>query len=188
MNKMLGKDGKKYGKAPAIVLSNPKYSRNVGAVIRAASCFGVDQVWFTGNRVQLEDGHRLPREERMRGYSKVEMFQYDYPFEQFPDAIPVAIELVPGSEMLPQFEHPDNAIYVFGPEDGHLPQVSMRHCHRFVSIPTYHCTNLAAAVYLVLYDRLVKRQASVKERILSAVDMLQEDRVWTKFGEEDELG
>jgi hypothetical protein len=30
-------------------------------------------------------------------------------------------------------------------------------CHRFLVIPTRHCTNLSAAVYTVLYDRHAKR-------------------------------
>lgn len=92
----------------------------------------------------------------MKGYADVEMRQYDYPFDQFDRVVPVAVELVPGAESLVDFEHPENAIYVFGPEDGSLTSVTLRHCHRFVKIPTRHCVNLAAAVYLVLYDRMVK--------------------------------
>ena len=37
-----------------------------------------------------------------------------------------------------------------------IPQVTLKNCHRFVVIPTKHCVNLAAAVYLVLYDRQMK--------------------------------
>jgi tRNA(Leu) C34 or U34 (ribose-2'-O)-methylase TrmL len=144
------------GKTPAIALVNPKYPHNVGAAVRAASCFGAKQVWWTGERVRLDTKKRLPREERMKGYQDVEMVHFDHVFEQFPRVTPVAIELRPGSETLPLFEHPDNALYVFGPEDGSIPSVVLQHCHRFVVIPTRHCINLAAAVYLVLYDRLVK--------------------------------
>ena len=32
----------------------------------------------------------------------------------------------------------------------------LKHCHRFIVIPSRHCVNLAAAVYLVLYDRAAK--------------------------------
>src|SRR5262249_35205478 len=55
------------GRPPAVVLINPKYPHNVGAAVRAASCYGIEQVWFTGDRVQLvgERRFRLPREERM---------------------------------------------------------------------------------------------------------------------------
>jgi hypothetical protein len=43
-------------------------------------------------------------------------------------------------------------------------------------IPTQHCVNLAAATYLVLYDRLVKRQELGLEPILPSYEVLDEDR------------
>ncbi len=155
---MSGRTRPAIGFPPAVVLINPKYGHNVGAVVRAASCFGIGQVWFTGDRVRLDaaKGERLPREERMKGYADVELRQHDRPFDRFSDAVPVAVELRPGAERLHEFEHPENAVYVFGPEDGSLRKETVRHCHRFVVIPTRHCVNLAAAVYLVLYDRLTK--------------------------------
>jgi tRNA(Leu) C34 or U34 (ribose-2'-O)-methylase TrmL len=156
--KNIGKNYPKVGVPPAVILCNPKYPRNVGAVIRACSCYGVKQLWYTGNRFKLDDSQRLPREERMRGYAEVEVFQYDYPFDLFEGAIPVAIEVRPGSEPLPTFEHQPNMVYVFGPEDGSISSTMLQHCHRFVSIPTRHCTNLSAAVYTVLYDRQAKLQ------------------------------
>jgi tRNA(Leu) C34 or U34 (ribose-2'-O)-methylase TrmL len=61
------------GMAPAVGLVDPKFPHNVGAAVRAASCYGIGQVWFTGNRVPLDASrrYRLPREERMRGYKDV---------------------------------------------------------------------------------------------------------------------
>ena len=178
-----GKNMKAEGVAPAIALFNPKYPHNVGAVVRAASCFGIPQVWFSGNRVSLEgDGkkYRLPREERMRGYNEVELRQYDYFFDQFgKDVVPVAIELRPNAESLPFFEHPEKALYVFGPEDGGLNRMALGKCHRFVVIPTKHCTNLSAAVYLVLYDRYLKRIQQGLEEPVHISEMLNENRVWT---------
>jgi tRNA(Leu) C34 or U34 (ribose-2'-O)-methylase TrmL len=46
---------------------------------------------------------------------------------------------------------------VFGPEDGSLDRAVLAQYHRFLVIPTEHCTNLSAAVYTVLYDRHAKR-------------------------------
>jgi len=59
---------------------------------------------------------------------------------------------------------------------GSIPQVCLRHCHRFIVIPTHHCVNLSAAVYLILYDRLVKRQAAGLEPVLPMDDVLREQR------------
>jgi len=155
------------GQPPAVALVNPKYPHNVGAAVRAASCYGVRQVWFTGDRVRIDGDRRevrLPREERMRGYAEVEIRHGDYFFDAFGDAVPVAVELRPAAERLITFEHPENALYVFGPEDGSLSRVTLARCHRFVVIPTRHCTNLSAAVYTVLYDRHAKRVMAGLER------------------------
>ena len=141
------------GKTPAVVLINPKYPHNVGAAVRAASCFGAKQVWWTADRVKLDTakGQRLPREERMKGYRDVEMINYDYPFMMFPKGVtPVAVEFRNNTENIYDFEHPENPVYVFGPEDGSLARVHYKLCHRRVWIPTKHCLNLAAAVAITL--------------------------------------
>jgi tRNA(Leu) C34 or U34 (ribose-2'-O)-methylase TrmL len=174
-----GKHAAPVGVTPAIALINPKYGHNVGAAIRAASCYDVKQVFWTGNRVRqdLEAKQRLPREERMKGYGSVEAIELDYFFNAFPQGtVPVAIELTPGAEQLPMFEHPENALYVFGPEDGSIPGKTLQHCHRFVTIPTHHCLNLATAVATVLYDRRCKRQLAGLEKIVPMDEMLHEDR------------
>jgi tRNA(Leu) C34 or U34 (ribose-2'-O)-methylase TrmL len=153
------------GRPPAIILIDPKFPHNVGAAVRAASCYGIGQVWFTGDRVQLvgERRFRLPREERMRGYQEVELRHSDQPFDAFETAVPVAVELRGNAESLIDFPHPDGAVYVLGPEDGSLDRAVLALCHRFVVIPTRHCTNLAAAVYTVLYDRHAKRVRAGQE-------------------------
>ena len=149
------------GTAPSVVLINPKFAHNVGAALRACSCFGIEQLVYTGDRIEgdLALKKRLPREERMKGYRDVELAACDYPFERLPeDAVPVAVELREGSIPLTFFEHPEKAVYIFGPEDGSLRNVQVRECHHFVVIPSAHCLNLAAAVNVVLYDRRAKRQ------------------------------
>lgn len=154
----------------SVILWNPKYAHNVGTILRACSCWGAGCLMLFGNRVELEENpiKRLPREERMKGYADVSIVNYQRPFDLIPDEYtPVAVELVPGTETLTQFEHPEKAIYVFGPEDGSLNTVALRLCHRFVAIPSRHCLNLAASVYTVLYDRFAKTNpyATVQETL-----------------------
>lgn len=142
-----------------IILINPRFPHNVGAAVRAAACYGFDTVLFTGSRVKkiIDEDGRLPREERLREYQSVDWHQTDRPFDELPSGVtPVAVELVPGAEYLPYFEHPEKVAYVFGPEDGTLDRGVLGQCHRFVRIPSRFCLNLAAAVNVVLYDRLVK--------------------------------
>jgi tRNA(Leu) C34 or U34 (ribose-2'-O)-methylase TrmL len=166
---------------PAIVMLDPRYPHNVGAAVRACSCFGTKQVWLTGKRVAEEvwDAKRLPREERMKGFADVSLILEDRPFDHFDrDAVPVAIELLPNSENLFQFEHPEKAVYVFGPEDGSIPGSARARCHRRIFIPTKHCTNLAAAVYLVLYDRLFKEHLAGNLDLGRIQDIVNEPRGW----------
>jgi tRNA(Leu) C34 or U34 (ribose-2'-O)-methylase TrmL len=102
----------------------------------------------------------------------------------------VCIEVLDNAECLTTFTHPTNPVYVFGPEDGSVPPVIRRHCHKFVYIPAYHCLNLSAAVDVVLYDRMAKRQLSGEEPMLPMSEMLREDRgvseVLSKIGWEGE--
>lgn len=149
-------------------LVNPKYPHNVGAALRAAACWGGDRVVWSGDRMAtaIRDLKRLPREERMKGYRSVVLERDDNFVRQELDLIPVAVELRQNSESLLTFEHPENALYVFGPEDGSLPRQVLSLCHRFVSLPSAHCLNLAAAVNVVLYDRYAKRvEAGLEDRV-----------------------
>jgi tRNA(Leu) C34 or U34 (ribose-2'-O)-methylase TrmL len=95
----------------------------------------------------------------MKDYKDVKIVHDEYPFNRFPDWVtPVAVERRHNSENLNYFEHPENAVYVFGPEDGSIIQVFLKHCHRFVVIPSKHCLNLAAAVNVILYHRQMKQE------------------------------
>lgn len=162
-------------RGPAVILCNPKFPHNVGTIIRACSCYGIKTLIYSGNRVSIDhrEVSRLPREERMKGYHDVTVINYDLPFDILaPGSIPIAIELLEKCETLPLFSHPGHqAVYVFGPEDGSIPGVWLRHCHRFVSIPARHCLNLAAAVYTVLYARQAQHMPSAH-----AMDLLNEER------------
>lgn len=153
----------------AVLLIDPKYPHNVGGVLRACAVFDAIRLVWTGDRVPAPEtwpkGARLPREERMKAYRKVKVGQGAQN-----DAVstlaawgytPVAVELRDGAEDLREFVHPAQALYVFGPEDGSIPKGVLTVCHRFVRIPSDGCLNLAAAVNVVLYDRLSKTTAPV---------------------------
>lgn len=153
-----------------IWLKNPKYGHNIGGAVRAAATLGADAVWWTGDRadedfVSNRGKYRIPREERLRDYSliahgKVQESEWHKISEGY---TPVCIELQPGAQSLEWFEHPEHAIYMFGPEDGGLNGADRLRGHQFVQIPTLAdtmgrdmCLNLGAAVNVVLYDRRMK--------------------------------
>jgi tRNA(Leu) C34 or U34 (ribose-2'-O)-methylase TrmL len=137
-----------------IGLYNPKSPENVGSVMRAAGCYGVASVFYTGKRY-----------ERAADFvTDTKRVHYDIPLIGIDDlkkilplnCVPVAVELVDGARPLPEYTHPDRALYIFGPEDGSLDKEIRDWCEDVVYIPTTGCMNLAATVNVVLYDRMAK--------------------------------
>ncbi len=153
-----------------VLLVDPKYPFNVGGAQRACAIFGADSLAWTGDRVPYDAAgkYRLPREERLRDYKHVQITPNITGPEWFIEGrarwgrVPVAVEVRENAETLTDFVHPENALYVFGPEDGSLGRKTLSLCHRFVVIPgmTRSPLNLAAAVNVVLYDRLAKEARS----------------------------
>lgn len=145
-----------------VLLENPKTPYNVGSVIRAMAVFEGDRLRWTGDRVldprRIRTSARFPREERMKDYAHIDWQATDAerPLDEFAPAIPVCVEFTHAAQSLIEFEHPAGAVYVFGPEDSGVSKGLRAQCHRFVCIPSKHCLNLAAAVNVVLYDRLLK--------------------------------
>jgi hypothetical protein len=91
--------------SPAVILIDPKYPHNVGAAIRACSCFDVKSLVWTGDRVNPAKCERLPREERMKGYKRVDFRNHQKPFDVFPkDVVPVCVEVFENSEPLTVFD------------------------------------------------------------------------------------
>lgn len=142
-------------------LHQSKDPTNLANVRRTVSCYGGGRLFVTGGRMThaIESSERLPRPLRDRRYenTRMQLGMTDFNIEEWAKQgfTPVAIE-VSGSQNLAYFEHPHNAFYIFGPEDGSLPPQILSKCHAHVVIPTLHCLNLAVAVSTVLYDRMAK--------------------------------
>jgi len=137
-----------------IGLSNPKSPTNVGAVLRAAGCFQADSILYTGVRYDraaafCTDTQNLSKSIPLTG---VNCFLESAP----ENAKIVVIELAENAISLADFKHPENAFYIFGPEDGTVKQKVVNQADSVVYIPTVGCLNLAATVNIVLYDRLAK--------------------------------
>lgn len=137
----------------AIALDNPKFAMNVGSAVRVAAAYAIDTVFYSGSRIEFDE--RLPRELRHKDYRDVKVQH----IAGLPTGyVPVCVEIVDGAQDLTTFEHPKDALYLFGPEDGSVSQWWRRGSHFFVQIPTMFCLNLATAVATVMYDRYVKEQ------------------------------
>ncbi len=141
-----------------IGLTNPKSITNVGAVMRAAGCYQADAVYYTGDRYDRAVKLKTDTKKMSR---KIPMHHVECLSEHVPDGGKlVCIELVEGATPLPEFQHPEKAIYVFGPEDGTISQAVIDKADAVVYVPTVGCMNLAGSVNVVLYDRLAKSDLS----------------------------
>lgn len=144
-----------------IGLHNPKNPTNVGAVMRAAGCYQASQVRFNGTRYNRAAKFQTDTKNAHQRIELVEM--NDLTADLADDIKIVCVELVVGATALPQFTHPKNAVYVFGPEDGSLPQDVVDSADHVVYVPTVGCMNLAATVNVVLYDRLAKSSLNIDD-------------------------
>ena len=148
-----------------IGLTNPKSPSNVGAVMRAAGCYCVDQVLFTGQRYAnaAKFGGDKHNTDTKNAREKIPLIAVDS-FENIESLRAflsdqtkiICVDLVEGAIPLPHFKHPEKALYIFGPEDGTISQNMINHADDVVYVPTVGCMNLAASVNVLLYDRLAK--------------------------------
>lgn len=137
-----------------IGLINPKDANNVGSIMRAAGCFNVQSIRYTGTRYGYAAKFQT---DTQKASHTIPLRAVDSLFEEIDaNTQVVCIELVEGAVPLPDFQHPENALYIFGPEDGSISQDIINQAHHVVYIPTKGCLNLAATANIVLYDRNAK--------------------------------
>ena len=153
-----------------IGLTNPKTPTNVGGVMRAAGCYSVDQVLYTGHRythaakfINSKNNTDTQNSKDQIPLIAIENFlqfkqtSFDNQLEKLPETTKIiCVDLVEGAIPLPLFEHPEQALYIFGPEDGTIGQDVIDQADDVVYVPTVGCMNLAASVNVLLYDRLSK--------------------------------
>lgn len=78
----------------------------------------------------------------------------------------MCVEFAENAIALPEYRHPENAFYIFGPEDGTLSQDIIDRADAVVYVPTIGCMNLSATVNVLLYDRLTKSFQSIENNSL----------------------
>ncbi|GAA6133601.1 RNA methyltransferase [Oceaniserpentilla sp. 4NH20-0058] len=161
----------------SIGLINPKDAQNVGSVLRAIGCYEADDVYYTGNRYAYALKHNTDTHniQSTTDITKVDDL-IDVPSKYMtPCTKIVCIELVEGATPLPEFEHPESALYIFGPEDGNIGQKIINQADEVVYVPTIGCMNLAATANVVLYDRMAKSHRA-KELITQGNELIRASR------------
>ncbi|WP_434663803.1 RNA methyltransferase [Aeromonas sp. NJAU223] len=145
----------------AIGLVNPKSPENVGAVMRAAGCYGAQEVYYTGSRFELARRFATDTKQMVE---KIPLLGVDNLLEFVPaGCTPVLVDLIEGATSLPDYVHPERAFYIFGPEDGTLEPERFAAVKEVIYVPTHGCMNLAASVNVILYDRLAKELRAKRE-------------------------
>jgi tRNA(Leu) C34 or U34 (ribose-2'-O)-methylase TrmL len=164
----------------SIGLINPKSPTNVGAVMRAAGCYRVGSVFYTGERYVRAARFNTDTQNASQA---IPLAAVTCLLECIPENTKmVCVELVEGAIPLPEYQHPNNAFYIFGPEDGTINQDILDRADAVVYVPTIGCMNLAASVNVVLYDRLAKSALTIanNELILQSRDTNNKVRVKTQ--------
>ena len=135
-----------------VALCSPKYEENVGGALRAAQAYGAAMVVCAAQRFR----HRASDTGKAHRHVPL-LTGWDDPLLVLPhECEVVVVERWDWAKQLPEFKHPERAMYVFGPEDGSVDQGIKAMAHHIVQVPTRYCMNLAATVNVVLYDRLAK--------------------------------
>ncbi len=138
----------------SIGLINPKSAENIASVLRACSGFEASSIFFTGQRSRYAQAFN-PDTQQMR--KKIGLVGVDSIMEMAPKGSrKVVVELVENAIPLPEYIHPENAFYIFGPEDGTVSTSIINESDDVIFIPCRHNLNLAAAANIVLYDRMAK--------------------------------
>lgn len=150
----------------SIGLINPKSAVNVASILRACGCFGASSVFYTGERFNHAQKFNADTQKMRRIIPTVGTD--DLLAMKAPDSASVVIELVEGAIPLPEFEHPDNAFYIFGPEDGTVSADIVDQADHVVYIPTTNSLNLAATANVVLYDRMSKSDYIASDELIRA--------------------
>lgn len=149
-----------------ILLDRPKNSFNIGAVLRTVGAFDGNFVAASEKRFHDKGDWRTLDTEaahlRLPCFLGVADLMPFIPEKH----VPVAIELSNDATSLYDFEHPPQAVYFFGPEDGALNDVYLNKCVHKIYIPTNHSLNLAQTANIVCYDRAMKLNKRVEENII----------------------
>ena len=128
-----------------IVFYEPKFSENIGTVIRSANCFGAIFIGIIGKRYKKQVGDTMTTEKHIPFYEYTDL-------NDFLIHVPIKSEIIAcevDGKDIRNFKHPERAIYIFGGEDRTLPiELSNR-----IKIETSHCLNMAVAASIVMFHR-----------------------------------
>ncbi len=127
---------------------------NVGNLLRSAHSFGAS-FFFTVN--PTVDVRGMKASDTSNAFGHLPFYSFEKPADLI---LPmktslVAVEFLPDAVELPSFRHPQQAVYVLGPEKGNVSDEMLARCDYTLTIPMRFCVNVGVAGALVMYDRLI---------------------------------
>jgi len=133
-----------------VCLIQPKFEANSGMVMRNAHAFGADFIIIVGAQ------YKRSCQDTTDATKHIPTWQYADSVKYPANCSLVCVEFTDDSKDLADFTHPKQALYVFGPENGSIPEEVMNRADHVVKIPTKGCLNLGVSTGIVLYDRIQK--------------------------------
>lgn len=142
-------------------LFNCKDDKNASLAIRSAHGFGAAGVHFFGSH--LKGFNSIGYGDTSKAFRRIPVtatLGRDVP--EIKGGRIIGVELTDDAEDIITFAHPAIASYVFGPENGSIPEDVLAQCDQVIKIPTKICLNLSIAVATVFYDRVLKQKRSLR--------------------------
>ena len=134
-----------------VAIHEPKNALNIGSILRASSCYQAALIVVAGRR------YKNAATDTPKTWRHTPLLEVDDVRQALPKGcVPVAVDIIQGARPLPNYTHPERALYVFGGEDRTLKGEVLEWCRDVIYVPTHGCMNLAGAVNVVLYDRFAK--------------------------------
>lgn len=127
---------------------------NVGNLLRSAHSFGASFFFTVNTSVDV----RAMRESDTSGaFDHIPFYDFQKPADIIlpRNTQMVAVEFLEDSVELPSFRHPQQAVYVLGPEKNNVSPAMLERCDHVIRIPMKFCVNVGVAGAIVMYDRLI---------------------------------
>jgi tRNA G18 (ribose-2'-O)-methylase SpoU len=127
---------------------------NVGNLLRSAHSFGASFFFTIDPEVDVRE---MQRSDTSGAFGHIPFYNFDKVADL---VLPrqtslVAVELIEDSIDLPSFRHPQQAVYVLGPEKANVSDEMLARCDHVIKIPMKFCVNVGVAGAIVMYDRLI---------------------------------
>ena len=139
-----------------IGVENLSKPHNAGSLYRTAHAFHADFIFAIAPTVEVR---KILKVDTSRAARHVPFYAYETikDLNKPLNSKIIGVELMSGAEDLPDFIHPDQAVYIMGPEKGSLSPDIVEKCDFLVKIPTKFCVNVGTAGAILLYDRYMKK-------------------------------